>query len=237
LILSIHIFCNYFTLFYHKKTLPQVEKFYHFISRKPGTQTNDFNFLKAGSLKKIASSACTLLLLFCINSSYAIGPDPAWEYSRSVNLSSATPFANFQVKVTISSGQYANMKADGSDLRFYDNNSVSCNYWIENWNNAGTSVIWVNVASAAANTLQMYYGNPGATAVSNGNNTFDFFDDFSGSSLNANWLSYAPGGTIAVSNGKVTLNNTTGNIVSMYSAFTPASTSFIVEAKHNEGAY
>ena len=102
------------------------------------------------------------------------------------------------MKVTLSAGQYTNMKADGSDLRFYDNSNVNCNYWIEKWNNTGTSVIWVKVATSGANTLKMYYGNPAATAVSNGNNTFDFFDDFSGNSLSANWLTNSSGGTITV---------------------------------------
>ena len=84
----------------------------------------------------------------------------------------------------------------------------------------------------------MYYGNPAAIAASNGNNTFDFFDDFSGSSLNANWVTSAAGGTIAVAGGQVTLNNTNTGEVSILSAFTPGSpASFIIEAKHNEGAY
>ena len=52
------------------------------------------------------------------------------------------------------------------------------NYWIERWDNAGTSVVWVKVPTSGATALTMYYGNPAATSLSNGNTTFDFFDDF-----------------------------------------------------------
>ena len=56
--------------------------------------------------------------------------------------------------------------------------------------------------------------------------------------LNANWPSNnGGGGSITVSGGQVTLNGIQLAIVSMYSAFTPASTSFIIEAKHKEGSY
>ena len=82
----------------------------------------------------------------------------------------------------------------------------------------------------------MYYGNPAAIAASNGTNTFDFFDDFAGSVLSANWPSNNGGaGSITVSGGQVVLNGINGT-VSMYSAFTPTSTSFIIEAKHKEGS-
>jgi len=47
----------------------------------------------------------------------------------------------------------------------------------------------------------MYYGYPSATSATNGANTFDFFDDFLGTSLSANWTAIQNGGTVAVSGG------------------------------------
>ena len=213
-----------------------MEKIYHFITSNAGRQTNNFNF-KAGLFKKFLTLSFTFLLLFCVKNLHAQGPGTAWENSRSIALSTPTPLAGFQVKVTLSAGQYTNMKADGSDLRVYDNSNVSCNYWIEKWDNTSTSVIWVKVPTAGASSLTMYYGNPAAIAASNGTNTFDFFDDFAGSALSANWPSNNGGaGSITVSGGQVALNGINGT-VSMYSAFTPTSTSFIIEAKHKEGSY
>jgi hypothetical protein len=174
---------------------------------------------------------------------YAQGPGVAWQYYRPITLSPVTPSANFQVKVTLVAGQYGNMKSDGSDLRFYDNAGQSCNYWIEVWNNAANSVIWVKVPTSGANTLIMYYGNAGASAVSNGAGVFDFFDGFDGSSLGANWTTATTNGSITVSGGNATLSNTSGGGspppygLGMATAFSPASTSYFIEVKHREGAY
>lgn len=57
------------------------------------------------------------------------GPGSNRTYYRLVTLSPVTPAANFQVKITLSAGQYTNMKSDGSDLRFYDDAGNNCQYW------------------------------------------------------------------------------------------------------------
>ena len=62
----------------------------------------------------------------------------------------------------------ANMNTSGNDLRFYDINNNVCSYWIEIWNNTGTSTIWVKVATSGATALYLYYGNAAAPAASNG---------------------------------------------------------------------
>ncbi|MBK7172939.1 MAG: DUF2341 domain-containing protein [Bacteroidales bacterium] len=169
----------------------------------------------------------------------AQGPGASWTYYRVVGLSPATSLANQQVEVTLSSGEYTNMKSDGSDLRFYDYANNNCEYWIESWNTAGTSTIWVKVPTSGSDALVLYYGNAGATAVSNGNTTFEFFDDFNGSSLGANWQQNTSGGSVSVSGGIVTITCSTNSTGQAYisSEYTPAGTSYLLEAKHQEGAY
>jgi hypothetical protein len=183
--------------------------------------------------------AMALLLLMAFGHfSYAQGPGAAWTFYRPITLNPATPAANFQVKITLTAGQYTNMKADGSDLRIYDNTNTNCEYWLETWNTAGTSTIWVKVPTSGATALLMYYGNAAATAVSNGANVFDFFDDFTSPALTG-WSTVATGGSVTQSGTNVTLSNTNGGTVSLSntSAFTPSSTSFFLETKHREGAY
>ncbi|MEO7209815.1 MAG: DUF2341 domain-containing protein, partial [Chitinophagaceae bacterium] len=175
----------------------------------------------------------------------AQGPGAAWQYVRLITLSTPTTLANYQVKVTLTTAvmgnPYTNVNAAGNDLRFYDNNGNNCPYWIESFNNTGSSIIWIKLVSQVAGPLRMYYGNAAGTAVSDGNSTFDFFDDFLGSGLAANWSqSVTSGNTIGVTAGNVTLtNNTTNNSASaaISSAITPASTSFSLEVKHRETAY
>ena len=177
--------------------------------------------------------------------SFAQGPGAGWRFSRTVTLSTPTTLANYQVKVTLTTGllgnPYTDINSDGSDLRFYDNSNNLCSYWIESFSNTGTSTIWVKVVSSAASSIIMYYGNASATAVSNGTNTFDFFDDFLGASLAPNWShDTSAGNTYAVSGGQIALNNNTTNAassVSISSAFTPASPSFFLETKNKEVGY
>ena len=182
-----------------------------------------------------------ILFLAFVECTYAIGPGPSWQFYRKITLSAATPLANFQVKLTLTAGQYTNMNTSGNDLRFYDANNNVCTYWIEAFNTAGTSTIWVKVPVSGTGSLLMFYGNAAATAVSDGTNTFDFFDDFLGTSLGANWATTGTtNGSIAVSGGVATVTCTGGGTNTspgMSSQFTPASTSFVLEAKHQETNY
>jgi hypothetical protein len=84
------------------------------------------------------------------------------------------------------------------------------NYWLESGCNTASTKIWVKVPSIPANSTKLiyvYYGNPGATSQSNGDATFDFFDDFLGTSLNTNkWQVINSGsGSYSLSNGEITI--------------------------------
>ena len=61
---------------------------YFFITGGFEGHPDNCNFLKVTSLRKIASVSFALLLLFCINNIYARAPGSAWEYWRSITLSS-----------------------------------------------------------------------------------------------------------------------------------------------------
>jgi len=82
-------------------------------------------------------------------------------------------------------------KTDFSDLRFTAADGTTLlDYWIESV--TGTTpnqlaTVWIEFDSigTGATTFYMYYGNSGASSSSSGANTFPFFDDFPGSSLDA----------------------------------------------------
>jgi hypothetical protein len=111
-----------------------------------------------------------------------------WTYRRPINLSQVTPVDDYQVLVTLTTSTmgnpYANVKLDGSDIRFTGSDEVTLqDYWIESWNNTGTSRIWVEVKDSPTSTIYMYYGNAAASSASDGEATFVFFDDFSTNTL------------------------------------------------------
>jgi len=108
-----------------------------------------------------------------------------WAYRRAISLSPATPVADYQVLITLTTATmgnpYVHVNADGSDIRFTGSDETTLqDYWIESWNNMSISKIWVEVKTSVTSTIYMYYGNSGVISASNGNDTFDFFDDFSG---------------------------------------------------------
>src|SRR5215472_7831015 len=111
---------------------------------------------------------------------------PSWQYRSGVTIANpgGTSLTNYQVNVVLGSGFNFNLaQANGADIQFTASDGVTViPFWLESWNASGSSAsLWVNVPSipAAGTTIYMYYGNASATSASNGNTTFEFFDDFS----------------------------------------------------------
>jgi parallel beta-helix repeat protein len=91
---------------------------------------------------------------------------------------------NFQIRVDIPS---AIAKSDYPSIRFLENETSGLlPYWIERNEGSYLSVAWVRRLENSDNTIYMYYGKVSATSAENGDNTFLFFDDFSGSAVDTN---------------------------------------------------
>ncbi|MBN2151207.1 MAG: DUF2341 domain-containing protein [Candidatus Lokiarchaeota archaeon] len=107
----------------------------------------------------------------------------ATAYSNTIELAPATPAGDLQVKVTLDSNfDFTRCKAYGDDIRFTDEDGSGLSYWIERWNAASEfATIWVKVKEAGTTSITMCYGNPVASSSSDGDATFEFFDDFIGS--------------------------------------------------------
>lgn len=148
-----------------------------------------------------------------------------WAYRKQITLNnSGSDLTDYQLKFTVyrSSGTdsgfdvYVSDKCqdDYDDIRFTTSDGLTlCNYWIET-SDSSTATIWVKVPSIPAGntTLYLYYGNPNATAISNGDNTFIFFDDFPGSSVDTSkWDIVAPSGcSVTISGGEATFYSSSG---------------------------
>jgi hypothetical protein len=136
-----------------------------------------------------------------------------WKHKTPVELESATPVDDYQVKIELDSSNfdYSKTNTDGSDIRFYDLHGNKLSYWIEKWNPDGTSVVWVKILVAGTSNVYLYSGNNEALGESNGDKTFVFFDDFENSSLDTDkWMKkYDP--TVSVSNGELTLTDFYGD--------------------------
>ena len=102
---------------------------------------------------------------------------------------------NYQLKLTVHKGTGTDsgsdvflgnkVKADFSDIRFTKNDGTTLlDYWVESYVENNSAVVWVEFdsipASPSTDNFHLYYENSVAASASNGNNTFIFFDDFSG---------------------------------------------------------
>jgi len=119
--------------------------------------------------------------------------DYFWGYSRELTLNAPTTMSNQQVRLdfTAANFDYTHIKSDGSDIRFTDTFGTFLDYWIEEWNDGGNSKVWVEIPTIGTDTIKILYGNSLHIDRSDGENTFLFFDGFSGSSLDTNkWSQY-----------------------------------------------
>jgi hypothetical protein len=112
-----------------------------------------------------------------------------WSYSAPVEVSNAScgsALSDYQVLFTLNTSALValgKIKADGSDIRFLDeDNSTQLPYWIETGTmNTTATNIWIKVPSipaGATKNIYMYYGNDLAVWSSYADFVFDFFDDF-----------------------------------------------------------
>lgn len=135
-----------------------------------------------------------------------------WNNRRPITINnSGNPnmLENYQVKVFVPCYEY--MRPDFDDLRFVENEGAGeLSYWIENYNYGENAMVWVKVPKIPASgskTIWMYYGNPPAVSASDGDATFDFFDDFLETNLDSNkWL--LRGRSMIVENGYVKIGLT-----------------------------
>ncbi|MCW7078695.1 MAG: DUF2341 domain-containing protein [Canidatus Methanoxibalbensis ujae] len=147
---------------------------------------------------------CLLIFLFSIGtvSAFSLSGGGDWKYYREITIkeNSGKTLTDYQILVELNSANFdfSKAKSDGSDIRF-STDSQELSYWIEEWDsNAKKAKIWVKVPLIPANgetNIKMYYGNPSAGAVSDGDKVFEFFDDFEGTSLDINKWSYEEEGT------------------------------------------
>jgi hypothetical protein len=130
--------------------------------------------------------AAALLLAGLMAQPVAASPDwwdPAWSCRKAITVTelSGSLLKDYQVRIDVA--YEPAMRADFGDLRFINAADNLLNYWIEDKTDGASATVWVEVDDIEASTettIYMYYGNPAASSASDGEDTFIFFDDFSG---------------------------------------------------------
>lgn len=126
------------------------------------------------------------------------------------NSSNPNNFLNYQIRIILNNSNFnfSHTKSDGSDIRFLDSKKKSLlNYWIEKWDYTNQqAIIWVKIPFIPAfDSINIYlvYGNQDLNSDSNGDNVFEFFDDFNSPILDTRkWQAWAS--NISISNSIIT---------------------------------
>ncbi|MFH1126992.1 MAG: DUF2341 domain-containing protein, partial [archaeon] len=131
----------------------------------------------------------------------------SWRYRIPVNISNTgADLIDYQVKIVRNlSEEYDNNKIQRycEDIRFTYYNSTDSSeteipFWIEtcDLSNSGNATFWIKapfLESGTNTTFYIYYGTSGIYPSSNGTATFEFFDDFDGTSLDSSRWTYVEG--------------------------------------------
>jgi prepilin-type N-terminal cleavage/methylation domain-containing protein len=134
-------------------------------------------------------------------------PFIGWGYKKTITLSSSLT-QDYQIKLTIpygAGGCESHCNTDFSDLRFASTSGTTLSYWIESYTASTTATVWVKALNGSS-AFNMYYGKTGTTTTANGDNTFNFFDDFIGTTLNTAKWTTVPTQGYSVSGSQLTFN-------------------------------
>jgi hypothetical protein len=121
-----------------------------------------------------------------------------WKYRKEIliNDNSGKDLTNYQVKVTVT--PTASMRSDLGDVRFTDYSGNELQYYFEatSWDK-NFYVNVPNIQACGVAKIYMYYGNPSAMSKST-SSVFDFYEGFSGSSLDMNVWTPLSGSTFTI---------------------------------------
>ncbi|MEM5794118.1 MAG: DUF2341 domain-containing protein [Candidatus Aenigmatarchaeota archaeon] len=126
------------------------------------------------------------------NGSHCLSFDPNFLYRKALvidNTANSNGLTDYQVRIVLDTQaliSQGKMQSDCEDIRFKDDDKF-LSYWLESGCNTSQTIIWVKVPSIPASskkTIYLYYGNSEMSSASNPEETFDFFEDFAGTSLN-----------------------------------------------------
>lgn len=154
------------------------------------------------------------------------------QYKRDISIieQSGQDLNNYQVMINLDSSNFnfSHAASDGSDIRIYDLSGNMLSFWIEKWDYINQeAIVWVKVPNLQANStvvLNMTYGDSTALPASDGDSTFELFDDFKNSNVsNGKWNFLNEHGSIYVDNNALNISISDNNEQSFVGVFSKQS--------------
>lgn len=102
-----------------------------------------------------------------------------WKYRKTIEINNTGDVLTYyQYNITIDTATLTTegkLNANGSDFRITNESNIPQPFWNETPFNSSSTEIWINatlLSNVSNTTHYMYYGNPSALSISNGNTTF-----------------------------------------------------------------
>lgn len=129
------------------------------------------------------------------------------DFRKKIYIGSQLNVTDYQVRINVS--YLDGMQSNFDDLRFVNATGTDAPHFIISKTDGVTAEVMVRVGtlSTGTNYIYMYYGNSGVSSVASGEATFDFFEDFTGVSLNSSKWDDQSGGTMTVSGGNLNIDS------------------------------
>ena len=134
-----------------------------------------------------------------------------WTYRKQIAVkeNSGSALSYYQVAVDLQGNDaaaagyvdFAKLQSTGDDLRFTSDDGVTLlPYWLESFDPvAKTAKVWIKTTAIPSMGLVwvwVYYGNASASSASDGDDTFEFFDDFEGIETILNYKIFGTDGAL-----------------------------------------
>jgi hypothetical protein len=142
----------------------------------------------------------------------------SYRHRKDLTVSSATTVSGYQLEFSLDTQALiaaGKMQDDCDDLRFAEETGTDIPYWIESGCGTANTRVWIRVnLNATPKIVRMYYGNGSVVSAADGSAVFDFFDDFTGSTVDSSRWTTSDLTGITVSGGALRVNNTNSKILS-----------------------
>ncbi len=174
-----------------------------------------------------------------------------YRFNVTIQNNLAQDLTDFQVPIYIDSSHVTNLTllntffntadSDGDNIPIIEitySNCTPVNFWVEKWNTSTEeAIIWVNVTIPASSqvTLEIYFDSSGTETLGDPNKVFEFYDDFSGTSLDTTkWTTNT--NQYVVSNGYIEMWGNWNNqyYINTLRSFTP---NVVIEGVWRLGGY
>ena len=140
-------------------------------------------------------------------------PDPTPTPTQIINITNPEP--NVQIELDLSNLNFSKFTDNGSNIRITDNNNNPLPFYLDSFNKtAMTGKLFFKTPANIINSAIIFPDVLEAPSLSDGNATFEFFDDFTGMGIDINKWNIVDGTGWSIVNGELRGSNSTGRLLS-----------------------